>query len=113
MNNGMVGKLQVKPISHWQKVDDQYWIKNGMKNGSYYSMNRSLVVLQHSLVAAGKCEDGKMILAGDLYSEVYNSRWVITGRKCKRTTYHEDLLPNYGKVSELRVCIISSFQLYI
>ena len=102
MNSGMVGKLQVKPTSHWQNIDNQHWVETcEIEEGTYYyyRKNTALVRLQHALVAAGKCEEGNMILAGELYKEVYNSRWIQTERKYFRTPYHKDLLENYGEHS--------------
>ena len=99
MNRGKVGKLKVKPTSHWEKVDRQYWKNCGVNNDRNWQLCRSLVHLQHALVAAGKCKDGNMILVGELYRDLYNSRYVQTERKYYRCPYHKDLLENYGEHS--------------
>ena len=99
MNSGMVGKFQVKKTSHWEKVDRQYWKNCGVQDRERnYQVCRSLVRLQHALVAAGKCKDSNMILAGELTREIWK-RDRCWKKEYRRTPYHEDLLENWGKYS--------------
>ena len=108
LNQGKVGELDVKPISHWQNVDRQYWATCGLdlepQGGDWrdeqltvHNVNDAMVRIQHALVTAGECEDNNVVLGGDLRRAWWGGR-----RVCKencRCPYHEDLLPNWGEYS--------------
>lgn len=119
LNGGTVGKLQVKPTSHWQKIDRQYWQKCGVETGYgepyayYFSVKHVMVRLQHALVAAGKCKGGNMILAGELHGWGFRRRDRGTLKEFYRCPYHEDLLENWGKHSFVLWYVHLLYFLYI
>jgi len=123
LNRGMVGKLPVKKMSHWRNIDTQYWTDNcdlELQPTCGYGWRRSelekcnievgMVRLQHALVAAGKCEDSKMIVAGELTREYYKKRHQIDHYRCP---CHEDLLENWGKYTcSIGMCICYTFCIF-
>ena len=115
MNRGTVGKLQVKTTSHWNKIDSQYWKKCGVEGRDMYEVNDAMVRFQHTLLAAGKCKGGNLILAGDrqLYRWGFYKRDRCTLKEYKRTPYHEDLLENWGKYSLFYWQCVFAFFSYI
>ena len=102
MNRGMVGKLPVKKMSHWRNIDTQYWTNNcdlELHHNWGYGWRRSglekcnievgMVRLQHALVAAGKCKDGNISLAGELHGWGFRRRDRSTLKQYYRTPYHD------------------------
>ena len=89
LNEGKVGKLDVKGTSHWESVNKQHWIdcdlpvSRNVNNYHYsncrdlvgtYCIHQGLVRLQHELVVAADPIDNSVNLVGDLYDTFYDNK---------------------------------------
>ena len=105
-----VGKLDVKPTSHWNNIGREYWESCGLdlrpsqsgytyywqyrrdKRLTLWAVQEAMVSIQHALHKASTSGGDQVDLVGEL------TWW--TGGPLKehfRCPYHEDLLPNWGK----------------